>query len=115
MRMDQLSWWATSARANFSGQCCDRFACNFDNAPTLISRSDYIQVHGRPHRLVKTVRKDMRVTPEQARRGRSVQHVGTRMSAKAMQGSGALVGGASFSRPESLPNHDLKSAESVSR
>lgn len=88
------SWWTVEPREGFSVKCCELFAVNFDNAPTFISRSEFIPVgRGKSHKLKKTasVRKDLRVTPEQARRGRANKHIGTRMSERAMQ-SASLVG-----------------------
>lgn len=100
MSTTDSSWWMQQSRQGFSTVCCDYFGVTFDNAPTFISRSEFIPVHGRPHRLKKTVAV-VPTTSEanaiaKARKGQQkvsrVQHIGTRMSAKAMRSGGSLLG-----------------------
>lgn len=90
----QSSWWERAPREGFSESCIVRFGVNFDNAPTLIVRSEFIKTKGSAsHHLQQHVIPTAREA--NAARGRKVsrtKHIGTRMSARAMQSSGSMVG-----------------------
>lgn len=85
-KTDQLSWWAVAPRARFADQCCARFEANFDNAPTFIVRSDTVA----PRKTPRTTAPAAHL--HRARRIANVKQVSSRMSARAMESSGPLVG-----------------------
>lgn len=93
MSTPDTSWWMTAPREGFSEHCIAVFGVNFDNAPTFISRSEFIQVKGRPHQVKKTVGVPMHQMPAQSTRQRRVSALrqqGNRKSEKAMQSASLL-------------------------
>lgn len=87
----QPSWWIGVQKEGFAAKCCAHYGVNFDNAPTLIVRSEFIKTKGRrSHVLHKQIEDGLAPMSNGVKVART-KHVAAQISQRAMQ-SGSLLG-----------------------